>query len=104
MRVVFFKKKMGSRRLTIEGGTMDRIYESFAGQISGFGTKSAADTRRIIAIENEIGINQRLAEALQKKIRKEKQFARQVEMNSEARALKREITILKEELKKYSLS
>ena len=65
---MFFKKKLGSRSLTIEGGTMDRIYESFAGQISGFGTKSAADTRRIIAIENEIGINQRLAEALQKKI------------------------------------
>lgn len=90
--------------LIIEGGTMDRIYESFAGQISGFGTKNAADTRRIIDIENEIEIKQRLAEALQKKIRKEKQFARQVEMNSEARALKREITRLKEELNKYSLS
>ena len=101
---MFFKKKLGSRRLTIEGGTMDRIYEPFAGHVSGFGTKSAADTRRIIDIENEIEIKQRLAEALQKKIRKEKQFARQVEMNSEARALKREITILKEELKKYSLS
>ena len=92
-----------SINLTIEGGTMDRIYESFAGQISGFGTKSAADTRRIIAIENEIGINQRLAEALQKKIRKEKQFARQVEMNSEARALKREITKLKEEVKELKI-
>ena len=93
-----------SINLIIEGGTMDRIYESFAGQISGFGTKSAADTRRIIAIQNEIEIKQRLAEALQKKIRKEKQFARQVEMNTEARALKREIAKLKEELKKYSLS
>ena len=41
-----------------------------------------------------------LAEALQKKNRKEKQFARQVEMNTEARALKREIVKLKEKLKK----
>ena len=65
---MFFKKKLGSRRLTIEGGTMDRIYEPFAGHVSGFGTKSAADTRRIIDIENEIEIKQRLAEALQKKI------------------------------------
>lgn len=86
--------------LTIEGGTMDKIYESFAGQVSGFGTNNAADTRRIIAIENEIATKQKLAEALQKKIRKEKQFARQVEMNTEARALKREIAKLKEELKK----
>ena len=92
-----------SINLTIEGGTMDRIYESFAGQISGFGTKNAADTRRIIDIENEIEIKQRLGEALQKKIRKEKQFARQVEMNSEARALKREIAKLKEELRKITL-
>ena len=84
--------------LTIEGGTMDKIYESFAGQVSGFGTNNAADTRRIIAIENEIATKQKLAEALQKKIRKEKQFARQVEMSTEARALKREIAKRKEKI------
>ena len=78
---------------------MDKIYESFAGQVSGFGTNNVTDTRRIIAIENEIATKQKLAEAVQKKIRKEKQFARQVEMNTEARALKREIAKLKEELK-----
>ena len=87
--------------LTIEGGTMDKIYESFAGQVSGFGTNNAADTRRIIAIENEIATKQKLAEALQKKIRKEKQFARQVEMNTEARALKREIAKLKEKIERF---
>ena len=86
--------------LTIEGGTMDKIYESFAGQVSGFGTNNAADTRRIIAIENEIATKQKLAEALQKKIRKEKQFARQMEMNTEARALKREIAKLNEKIEK----
>lgn len=86
--------------LTIDGGTMDKIYESFAGQVSGFGTNNVTDTRRIIAIENEIATKQKLAEALQKKIRKEKQFARQVEMNTEARALKREIAKLKEKIEK----
>ena len=79
---------------------MDKIYESFAGQVSGFGTNTAADTRRIIAIENEIATKQKLAEALQKKIRKEKQFARQMEMNTEARALKREIAKLNEKIEK----
>ncbi|MGN0310119.1 MAG: hypothetical protein ACI4C3_05985 [Bacteroides sp.] len=38
------------------------------------------------------------SEQLQKRIRAEKQFARQVEMNSEARALKRDIARLKAEL------
>ena len=89
-----------SINLTIEGSTMDKIYESFAGQVSGFGTNNATDTRRIIAIENEIATKQKLAEALQKKIRKEKQFARQVEMNTEARALKRDIARLKEKIEK----
>ena len=85
--------------LTLEGQNMDALYEAMSGQVSGFGTKKAENTRRIIAIENEIATKQKLAEALQKKIRKEKQFARQVEMNTEARALKREIARLKEELK-----
>ena len=83
----------------IEGEVLD-IIERVIGIVSGFGTNNATDTRRIIAIENEIATKQKLAEALQKKIRKEKQFARQVEMNTEARALKREIGRLKEELKK----
>ena len=87
--------------LTLEGQTMDALYEAMAGQVSGFGTNNATDTRCIIAIEHEIATKQKLAEALQKKIRKEKQFARQVEMNTEARALKREIARLKEELKKF---
>lgn len=86
--------------LPVNGLSMDAIYETMAGSVSGFGTNTAADTRRIIAIEHEIATKQKLAEALQKKIRKEKQFARQVEMNTEARALKREIERLKEELKK----
>ena len=85
--------------LPVNGLSMDAIYETMAGSVSGFGTNTAADTRRIIAIEHEIATKQKLAEALQKKIRKEKQFARQVEMNTEARALKREIGRLKEELK-----
>ena len=85
-------------QLSLEGQSMDALYEAIAGQVSGFGTSSAADTRRLIALQEELTRKQKLVEALQKKIRAERQFARQVEMNSEARALKREIARLKEEL------
>ena len=78
---------------------MDALYEAIAGQVSGFGTSNAADTHRLIALQKELTRKQKLVETLQKKIRAEKQFARQVEMNSEARALKRDIARLKEELK-----
>ena len=41
----------------------------------------------------------RAAEALQKRVRNERQFAKQMELNNEVRALKREIANLDEEFK-----
>lgn len=85
-------------KLALEGSTLDGIYEAFAGQVSGFGTHKAEDTKQILALQDEIARKRRTAEALQKRVRNEKQFARQMELNSEARALKREIAKLEEEL------
>lgn len=86
-------------KLELVGSSLDNIYESFAGQISGFGTTNAADTKRILALRDEIVRKRRAAEALQKRVRNERQFAKQMELNNEARALKREIAKLEEELK-----
>ena len=85
-------------QLSLEGQTMDALYESMAGQVSGFGTSNAADTRCFIALQEELTKKQKLLEVLQKRIRAERQFARQIELNSEARALRRDIERLKEEL------
>lgn len=52
-----------------------------------------------MALQDELARKRRVAEALQKRVRNERQFAKQMELNSEARALKREITKLEEELK-----
>ncbi len=86
--------------LSLEGSTMDKLYEHIAGQISGFGTDTAADTRQVIALQDAIRSKQRQAEALQKKVRAEKRFARQMELNTEARALKQEIVQLTKQLNK----
>lgn len=85
-------------KLALEGSTLDGIYEAFAGQVSGFGTHKAEDTKQILALQDEIARKRRTAEALQKRVRNEKQFARQMELNSEARTLKREIAKLEEKL------
>ena len=85
-------------QLTLSGQNMDVLYESMAGEVSGFGTSNAEETRHLIALQEEVTRKQKLVEALQKRIRAEKQFARQVEMNSEARTLKRDIARLKAEL------
>lgn len=85
-------------QLPISGKTLDDVWENFAGQISGYGTSSSEDTHSIISIEAQIAQKVKAAEALQKKIRKERQFNRQVEMNTKARQLKREISSLKEQI------
>lgn len=87
-------------RLTIDGSTMDKVYESFAGQVSGFGTRSATDTRRVIDLQQQLERKQQAVEALQKKVRAEKQFNRQMQLNAEARTLKRELAALQEEINK----
>jgi len=87
-----------SLKLPIEGQSMDKIYETFAGYVSGYGTKSNEAIKRIVELENLIAQKTQLTETLQKKVRLEKQVNRQLEMNSEARVIKREIASLKNEL------
>lgn len=84
--------------LSLEGQTMDAIYESMAGQVSGFGTTNAQDTKRIVELEALITKGKKDVEALQKNIRNERQLNRQMEMNGEARALKKQIALWQNEL------
>ena len=86
--------------LQLEGSNLDKVYESFAGQISGFRTRSADDTKRLIELQKQLVQKQRSIEALQKKVRAEKQFNRQVQLNAETRILKRELVSLQEEIDK----
>ena len=88
----------GVLRLTIDGSTMDKMYESFAGQVSGFGTSNAADTKRVIDLQQRLERKQQAVEALQKKVRAEKQFNRQMQLNAEARTLKLELAALQKEI------
>ena len=84
--------------LSLEGQTMDAIYEVMAGQVSGFGTTNAQDTKHIVELEALIAKGERDVEALQKKICNERQLNRQMEMNGEARKLKKQIALWQTEL------
>lgn len=85
-------------KLSIEGQTMDAIYEVMAGQVSGFGTTKSEDTKRLVELETLITKGKREVEALQKKIRGERQLNRQMELNGEARTLKKQIAQWQTEL------
>ena len=84
--------------LTLEGQTMDALYEAMAGQVSGFGTTKAEDTKRIVELEGLIDKAKREVESLQKRIRNERQLNRQMELNGAARGLKKQIAQWQNEL------
>lgn len=86
--------------LTLEGQNMDALYEAMAGQVSGFGTKKAEDTKRIVELETQIGKAKREVETIQKRIRNERQLNRQMELNGEARGIKKQIAQWQNELQK----
>ena len=96
----FVSEWFDAERLTlpIEGHTLDAIYEAMAGSISGFGTTSRADAKRVVELQDLISKGLKQVEALQKKIRTEKQFNRQMEMNTEARTLKKQVAQWQKEL------
>lgn len=87
-----------SLHLPINASNMDKLYEAFAGEISGLGTHSADDTKRIIELQELLKQKQRTIESLQKKVRAEKQFNRQMQLNAEVRTLKMEVETLLERI------
>ena len=84
--------------LTLEGQNMDALYEAMAGQVSGFGTTKAEDTKRIVELEGLIDKAKREVESIQKRIRNERQLNRQMELNGVARGIKKQIAQWQSEL------
>ena len=82
---------VGQIALKLEGQTMDVVYESMAGQVSGFGTSKSEDTKRIVELEELLAKAKRELDALQKKIRSERQLNRQMEMNAKARSIRKQM-------------
>ena len=88
----------GQLLLTLEGQTMDALYQAMAGQVSGFGTTKAEDTKRIVELEGLIDKAKREVESIQKRIRNERQLNRQMELNGAARGIKKKIAQWQSEL------
>lgn len=88
-------------RLPVNGLSMDAMYEGMAGAISGYGTSNSEQTKRMVELEALIQKGKKEVEALQKRIRTEKQFNRQMELNNEARALKKKVAEWEKEMDVY---
>lgn len=84
--------------LRIDGLNMDKIYENFIRQIAGdrFDNDTDSEIKEAISRDER---RQKLAKeiaALERKVRREKQFNRQVELNAELKQLKKEMNVQSE--------
>lgn len=89
---------LSTRPLQIEGQNLDRVYFNFFSQMTGYQIDNSAAITEIKELETRIAKMKREAENLQKRVRNEKQFNRQIGLNSQARTLKREIAELETQL------
>lgn len=85
--------------LKLEGLNMDAVYENYVRQIAGDAlnatvTGESESLKESVERSKQVQLLQKQIDTLQKKIRKEKQLNRQMEMNAELKCLRKEISEL----------
>lgn len=87
-------------KLNIEGQTLPRIYDNFVAQVSGIGEHKAGKMEEIVALQQKIDRESKELEKLEKRMRKEPQVSVQMELHALARAKRKEVEQMKQELNK----
>lgn len=81
--------------LKLDGLNMDSVYESYVRQIAGDALMNKANStetlKESVERDKQIQLLNKQIEALQLKIRREKQFNRQIELNTELKKLKAQL-------------
>lgn len=85
--------------LNIQGQSMDAVYNGLLSQISGLSASTREEYKEQVDLRKQIEFLWKQIAVLQKKIKAEKQFNRQMELSAEMRKLKKEITVLSVSLK-----
>lgn len=84
--------------LKLDGLNMDAVYENYVRQIAGDDLYASTDEpeslKESIERSKKIQLLQKQIDTLQKKIRREKQLNRQMELNAELKCLRKEISEL----------
>lgn len=95
--------QIDSNTLNISGLSMDTVYNSLLSQISGLSASTREEYKEQVDIRKQIESIQKQIMTLQKRIKAEKQFNRQMELNTEVRQLRKEITLLTDKLDKNNI-
>ena len=84
--------------LEIQGQSLSRVYENFVAQVSGIGEHKAGAMAKIVDLKKRIATMETELQNLQKKMRKEPQYDKQIKMNEQVKAKRHELDELKEQL------
>lgn len=85
--------------LNVQGQSMDAVYNGLLSQISGLSASTREEYKEQVDLRKQIEFLWKQVAVLQKKIKAEKQFNRQMELSAEMRKLRKEITVLSVSLK-----
>lgn len=86
--------------LAIQGQSLSRIYENFVAQVSGIGEHRAGAMTEVVDLNKRIAAMETEIQNMQKKMRRELQYDKKIQMNKQIKAKKRELEQMKEELEK----
>lgn len=95
--------RIDASTLNIQGQSMDAVYNGLLSQISGLSASTREEYKELVDIRKQIESIQKQILMLQKRIKAEKQFNRQMELNTEVRQLRKEITLLTDKLNKNNI-
>ncbi len=84
--------------LQIDGQSLSRIYDNFIAQVSGIGEHKAGSMADIVALKKQIAAAEAELKSLEKRMRKEPQLDRQMQMNKQVKATRKELKELKNKL------
>lgn len=84
--------------LQIDGQSLPRIYDNFVAQVSGIGEHKAGCIADIVALKKQIAAVEAELKSLEKRMRKEPQLDRQMQMNKQVKATRKELEYLKTKL------
>ena len=84
--------------LKIDGQSLPRVYDNFVAQVSRIGEHKAGALAEIVKLQSEIAKAEKELQALQKKMLKEPQLDRQMQMNRDVKAKRAYIEEIKKNL------
>ena len=89
---------MADLELTVQGQSLPRIYDNFVAQVSGIGEHKAGALEEIVALKAQITKAEAELASLQRKMRKEPQLDRQLAINKQVKAKRKELDNIKNKL------